>query len=74
MQPLALRWPPPPKLLGDLGDIDLSFAADAEAELAGVGDLAKKDSGFDAGDADEVVDDAFAVLGVRRRCDPCLRW
>ena len=49
--------------LGDLGYIDTSFAANAEPELAGVGDLAKKNGGFDAGDADEVVDDAFTIFG-----------
>jgi hypothetical protein len=51
------------EVLGDLGDVDLSLTADTEAELAGIGDFAKEDGTFDAGDADEVVDDAFAVLG-----------
>ncbi len=50
--------------LGDLGYVDLAFAADAEAELIGGGELAEEDRGLDAGDADEVVDDAFAVFGV----------
>ena len=51
------------EVLGDLGYVELSFAADAQTELAGVGHFAQKDGGFDAGDADEVVDDAFAVFG-----------
>src|ERR1700733_2714497 len=50
------------EVLGDTGDIDLSFAANAEAKLAGVGDLTQKDGRLDAGDADEVVDDPFTVL------------
>ena len=49
------------EVLGDLGNIELSFAANAEAELAC--DLAEKDSRFNSGDADEIVDDAFAVFG-----------
>ncbi len=48
--------------LGDLSYIDFTFAADAETELAGRGKLAEEDSGLDAVDADEVVNDAFAVL------------
>ncbi len=51
------------EVLGDPGYIDLSFAADTEAELAGVGNFAEKDGGFYLGNADEVVDDAFAVFG-----------
>lgn len=54
----------PSEVLGDFGDVEFACAADAEAELVGVGDLAEEDGGFDTGDTDEVVDDAFAVLGV----------
>src|ERR1700722_13596151 len=52
------------EVLGNVGDVELAFAADAEAEQTGLGNFAEKDGGFDASDADEVVDDAFAVLGV----------
>src|SRR5258707_15561515 len=50
------------ELLGDLGDVELSLAADAQTELTFIGYFAEKDSGFYTGDADEVVDDAFAVF------------
>ena len=49
--------------LCDLGDVDFALAANAEAELAGGGQLAEEDGGLDAVDADEVVDDAFAIFG-----------
>ena len=51
------------EVFGDLGDIDFAFAADAEPVLIGGGKFAEEDSGLDASDADEVVDDTFAVLG-----------
>jgi hypothetical protein len=52
------------EVFGDLGYIELAFAADAEAELTGIGYFAEKDCSFNIRDADEVIDDAFAVLGV----------
>src|ERR1700723_2836620 len=54
----------PAEVLGDAGYIELSFTADAEAELADVGDFAEEDRRFDSGDADEVVNDAFAVFST----------
>src|ERR1700742_2258902 len=48
--------------LCDFGDIDRAFAAEVEAEAIAVGELAKEDSSAHAEDADEVVDDAFAVF------------
>src|SRR6202041_675818 len=52
------------EVLGNAGDVELAFAADAETELTGVRYFSEKDGGFGVSDADEVVDDAFAVLGV----------
>src|ERR1700679_528712 len=52
------------EVLGDVGDVEFAFAADAETELVGGGDFSEEDCGFDAGDADEIVDDSFAILGV----------
>src|SRR5712675_1756848 len=51
------------EVLGDPGYIEFSLAANAKTELTGIGHFAQKDGGFDAGDADEIVDDAFAVFG-----------
>ena len=53
------------EVLGDAGDIEFAFTADTEAELTDVGDFAEEDRRFDSGDADEVVDDAFAVFCAR---------
>src|SRR5205809_4819567 len=53
----------PAEVLGDPGDVELSFAANTVTKLTGIGDFAEKNGGLDAGDADEVVDDAFAVFG-----------
>ncbi len=66
VQPLALRLTAAAEALGDLGYINFTFAADAETELAGRGGAREEeDGGFDAVDADEIVDDAFAILGFR---------
>src|ERR1700756_2827101 len=51
------------EVLGDPGYVELPFTANAQTELTGIGYFAEKDGGFYAGDADEVVDDAFAVFG-----------
>jgi hypothetical protein len=51
------------EVFGDLGYIEFTLAADAEAKLAGIVDFAKEDGGLDSFDADVIVDDAFAVLG-----------
>ena len=53
--------------LGDSGDIDLALAAQAGAELGDSGGrngLAEERRALDSGDSDEVIDDAFSVLGV----------
>ena len=50
------------EVLGDAGYIELAFTADTEPELTDVGDFAEEDRRFDAGDADEVIDDAFTVF------------
>src|SRR5437879_3037921 len=51
------------EVFGDPGYVELSLAADAQTKLAGIGHFAEKDGGLDTGDADEVVDDAFAIFG-----------
>jgi hypothetical protein len=63
VQPLASSS----EALGDDGDVEAAFAAHAEAEVGGGGwkgrgHFAEEDGGVDAGDADEMVDDALAVL------------
>src|SRR4051812_29009614 len=51
------------EVLGAPSDVELSFAANAEAKLTGIGDFAEKNGGLNAGDADEVVHDSLAVFG-----------
>src|SRR5580698_9809252 len=53
------------KALCDFGDIDGAFAPKVEAEAIPVRKLAKEDGRTHTEDADEVVDDAFAVLDDR---------
>ena len=49
-----------------LSDVKHTLAPDAEAVLVCLGDLAQEDGRLHTGDADEVIDDAFAVFGFGR--------